>query len=34
MRKFFETDEVFPAEYKLRAIGVDINKFRNDDFDS
>ena len=34
MRRFFETDEVFPAEYKLREIGVDIEKFRNDDFDS
>ena len=31
MRRFFETDEVFPAEYKLREIGVDINKLRNDD---
>lgn len=26
MCKFFETDEVFPAEYKLREIGIDVEE--------
>lgn len=30
MRKFFETDEVFPAEFKLREIGVDISELRDE----
>jgi hypothetical protein len=30
MRKFFETDEVFPAEYKLKEIGIDMEKLRNE----
>lgn len=28
MCRFFETDEVFPAEYKLREIGVDIDELQ------
>lgn len=32
MRQYFETDEVFPAEFKLRDIGVDIDKLRNDEY--
>ena len=31
MRKFFETDDTFPAEYKLKEIGVDMEKLRNED---
>lgn len=29
MRGFFETNDTFPAEYKLREIGVDMEKLRN-----
>lgn len=29
MRKFFETNDTFPAEYKLKEIGVDMEKLRN-----
>lgn len=28
MCNFFETDEVFPAEYKLREIGVDVDELQ------
>lgn len=31
MRKFFETDDTFPAEYKLKELGVDMEKLRNED---
>ena len=29
MREFFETNDTFPAEYKLKEIGVDMEKLRN-----
>lgn len=29
MRVFFETNDTFPAEYKLKEIGVDMEKLRN-----
>ena len=28
--KVYEMDDVYPAEYKLREIGVDIDKLRNE----
>lgn len=28
MCRFFETDEVFPAEYKLREIGIDVDELQ------
>lgn len=30
MRGFFETNDTFPAEYKLKEIGVDMEKLRNE----
>lgn len=30
MRGFFETNDTFPAEYKLREIGVDMEKLKNE----
>lgn len=30
MREFFETNDTFPAEYKLREIGVDMEKLKNE----
>lgn len=31
MREFFETDDTFPAEYKLKEIGIDMEKLRDED---
>jgi hypothetical protein len=31
MRRFFESDDTFPAEYKLKEIGVDMEKLRDED---
>lgn len=30
MCKFYEMDDTYPAEYKLREIGVDLDKLRKD----